>query len=131
MFYRRRSVFCRLWLNSKIFTYIAWPMPTMPPMPKFYGPMPLTPKFQPMPSTSPTPKFYGPTLPMPPMPKFDPCHPYTHTPMLLMPPMRFSRLFSIYYAILITSFTFIKKLNKTAKTLSNILLASFSNLSQC
>ena len=40
----------------------------------------------------------------------------------------FGILFSIYYAILITSFIFPPKLNKTAKTLSTILLASLSNL---
>ena len=78
MFYRRRSVFCRLWLNSKTFTYTAFlTHANHATHAKISTTLP-TPKFQPTPPTSPTPKCYGPTLPTIPTPKFDPRTHATH-----------------------------------------------------
>ena len=68
------------------------PMPFFGPTPKFYGPTPSMSKFR---LTPPTPRFYRLMPPTPPTPKFDPCHPWTHAPMLPTPFMLFSRLYII------------------------------------
>ena len=97
IFYRRHTVFYRVWLNSKIFkpspffwrTPFFWPTPLTPPMPKFRpmspilkfnGPTSPPAQFQPTPLTTPTLNPYGPTLPTTPTPNFDPHHPRTHSP---------------------------------------------------
>ena len=116
IFYRRHSVFYRVWLNRKIFKRMPffWRTP-------FFWPTPTTPKFWPMP---PILQFYGPT---PPIPQYQPTQPTplkilwthsnprhprqtliqaTHEPTLPTPlPMLFSRLITIidqqlYYAIM-------------------------------
>ena len=83
MFYRRRSVFCRLCLNSKTFTHTAFlthtnhathaKISTHVTHAKILWTHATHTKISTPTTTSPTPKCYGPTLPTPPTHPRHPC----------------------------------------------------------
>ena len=90
MFYRRRSAFCTVWINSETFTHAVFD--PRQPRQNVMDPRHRRQNFNLRHPRHPRQNFMDDTLPTPPTAKSEPRHPRTHAPTLPMPPTWFSRL---------------------------------------